>query len=76
MALTEGVGKAYVSLISAKNRMATFLGVYQMVLDICHFLFLFLQDYFWNYYSVQAPFIFGSIMAIIATFLFIVLEKK
>jgi len=76
MALTEGVGKAYVSLISDKNRMATFLGIYQMVLGICTFFASLFAGLLWTYYSVQAPFIFGSIMAIIATFLFIVLGKN
>jgi predicted PurR-regulated permease PerM len=46
-----------------------------MVLGICTFFASLFAGLLWTYYSVQAPFIFGSIMAIIANFLFIVLKK-
>jgi len=76
MALTEGVGKAYVSLIGEKERMATSLGVYQMATGICTFFASLIAGLLWTYVNASAPFIFGSIMAIVAGFLFIVLGKK
>jgi len=76
MALTEGVGKAYVSLVGEQERMATSLGVYQMATGICTFFASLMAGLLWTYINASAPFIFGSMMAIIAGFLFIVLGKK
>jgi len=76
MALTEGIGKAYVSLIGEKERMATSLGVYQMATGICTFFASLIAGLLWTYINASAPFIFGSVMAIIAGFLFLVLGKK
>jgi MFS family permease len=76
MALTEGVGKAYVSLIGDKERMATSLGIYQTAIGICTFFASLIAGLLWTYIDVRLPFIFGSIMAIISAFLFVVLEKR
>jgi MFS family permease len=76
MALTEGVGKAYVSLIGDKERMATSLGIYQTAIGICTFFASLIAGLLWTYIDVRLPFIFGSIMAIISAFLFVVLERR
>jgi len=76
MALTEGVGKAYVSLIGDKERMATSLGIYQTAIGICTFFASLIAGLLWTYIDVRLPFIFGSIMAIISAFLFVVLKNK
>ena len=76
MALTEGVGKAYVSLIGEKEMMATSLGVYQMAVGISTFFASLIAGLLWTYVDSRMPFIFGGIMAAIAAILFVVLERK
>ena len=76
MALTDGVSKAYVSLIGDENRMATSLGIYQTATGICTFFASLVAGLFWNYIGASAPFIFGSLMALIAAILFIILGRR
>jgi MFS family permease len=76
MALTEGVSKAYVSLIGDKERMATSLGVYQMATGVCTFFASLIAGLLWTYIDVRLPFIFGGTTAVISALLFIFLEKN
>jgi len=76
MALTEGVSKAYVSLIGDKERMATSLGIYQMTTGVCTFFASLIAGLLWTYIDVRLPFIFGGTTAVISALLFIFLEKK
>ncbi|MFN7170680.1 MAG: MFS transporter [Candidatus Omnitrophota bacterium] len=76
MALTEGVGKAYVSHLVPEDKLGTALGVYQMLLGICTFFASFIAGLLWTHLNVQAPFILGSIMAMLSAFLFIILGRK
>lgn len=76
MALTEGVGKAYISnLVSPKNA-GTAFGVYQAGVGLCAFFASLVAGILWTYIGVRAPFIFGSAMSAISALLFVVLEKK
>jgi len=70
MALTEGVGKSYVSLIGNEERMVTSLGIYQMIISICTFFASLIAGILLNYFNVQTPFIFGSLMALISFFIY------
>jgi len=76
MALTEGVGKAYISNLVPQEKTGTAFGVYQTTIGICTFFASFVAGLLWTYIGVSVPFIFGSIMALISAFLFIVLGKK
>jgi MFS family permease len=76
MALTEGVGKAYISNLVPQEKTGTAFGVYQTTVGLCTFFASLIAGLFWTYISVSAPFIFGSIMAVISAFLFVVLEKR
>jgi len=76
MALTEGVGKAYISNLVPEEKSGTAFGVYQTTIGLCAFFASLIAGLFWTYIGVSAPFIFGSAMAIISAFLFVVLEKK
>jgi len=76
MALTEGVGKAYVSLIGDQEKMATSLGIYQTATGICTFFASLIAGILWTNLGASAPFIFGSLMALIAAILFIILGRK
>jgi len=76
MALTEGVGKAYISNLVPQEKTATAFGIYQTTIGLCIFLASLGAGLLWTYIGVSAPFIFGSIMAAISAFLFVVLERK
>ena len=76
MALTEGVGKAYISNLVPQEKTGTAFGVYQTTIGLTTFFASLIAGLFWTYIDASAPFIFGSIIAIISAFLFVVLEKK
>jgi len=76
MALTEGVGKAYISNLVPQEKTGTAFGVYQTTIGLTTFFASLIAGLLWTYIGVSAPFIFGSIMAVISAFLFVVLEKK
>ena len=76
MALTEGVGKAYISNLVPQEKVGTAFGVYQTTIGLCTFFASLIAGLLWTYIDVSTPFIFGSIMALISAFLFIVLGKK
>jgi MFS family permease len=76
MALTEGVGKAYISNLVPQEKIGTAFGIYQTTIGLCTFFASLIAGLLWTYIGVSVPFIFGSIMAIISTFLFIVLGKR
>ena len=76
MALTEGVGKAYISNLIPQEKTGTAFGAYQTTIGLCTFFASLIAGLLWTYIGVSAPFIFGSVMAIISAFLFVVLEKK
>ncbi|MCJ7656635.1 MAG: MFS transporter [Candidatus Atribacteria bacterium] len=76
MALTEGVGKAYISNLVPQEKSGTAFGVYHTIVGLTTFFASLIAGLLWTYISVSAPFIFGSIMALISALLFIVLEKK
>jgi MFS family permease len=76
MALTEGVGKAYISNLVPQEKTGTAFGVYQTTIGLCTFFASLIAGLLWTYIGVSAPFIFGSIMAVTSSFLFVVLEKR
>jgi len=76
MALTEGVGKAYISNLVPQEKTGMAFGVYQTTIGLCTFFASLIAGLLWTYVGVSAPFIFGSLMAGISAFLFVVLEKR
>ena len=76
MALTEGVGKAYISNLIPQEKTGMAFGIYQTTIGLCTFFASLIAGLLWTNIGVSAPFIFGSVMAIISAFLFVVLEKK
>jgi MFS family permease len=76
MALTEGVGKAHISNLVPQEKTGTAFGVYHTIIGLTTFFASLFAGLLWTYIGVSAPFIFGSIMAVISAFLFVVLEKK
>lgn len=76
MALTEGVGKAYISNLVPQEKAGTAFGIYQTTIGLCTFFASLIAGLLWTYIGVSAPFIFGSVMAVISALLFVILEKK
>jgi MFS family permease len=73
MALTDGVGKAYISNLVPQQKIGTAFGIYQTTIGLTTFFASFIAGLLWTYIGVKAPFIFGSLMAIISAFLFVAL---
>jgi len=76
MALTEGIGKAYISNLVPGKKAGTAFGLYQTATGLCAFFASWIAGLLWSYVSISAPFIFGSITAVLAAFLFLVSGKK
>lgn len=73
MALSEGIGKAYISNLVATENSGTAFGIYQTAISICTLFASIIAGLLWSYVSVPAPFIYGSIMAILAGLIFWIL---
>ena len=76
MALTEGIGKAYISSLVPADRIGTAYGVYNTTVGLCAFFASFAAGLLWTYIGVSAPFIFGSILALIAGMMFLIIRVK
>jgi len=71
MALTEGIGKAYISHLTDRDYAGTTYGVYQTLVGIMTFFSSLAAGFLWRYIGPGAPFIFGGIMALIASIIFV-----
>lgn len=76
MALTEGIGKAYISNMVPHENSGTVFGIYQTVTGLCTFFASLIAGLLWDHVGISAPFIFGGITAFLSAFLFFVLEKS
>jgi predicted MFS family arabinose efflux permease len=70
MALTEGIGKAYISLHARGEFAGTTYGVYQTVTGLAAFPASLAAGFLWRYVGPGAPFFFGAAMALIALCIF------
>jgi MFS family permease len=70
------VGKAYISNLVPEEKSGTTFGIYQTTVGLCTFFASLIAGLLWSYIGVSAPFIYGSLMAVISAFLFVVLGKK
>lgn len=76
MALTEGIGKAYISLLVKNDFTGTIYGIYQTLIGLTTFLSSLIAGFLWKYVSPAAPFIFGSILALAAFVIFATSMKR
>ena len=76
MALTDGISRAYIAKTTTPEKSGTAYGAYQMVIGLCTLFASIIAGILWKYINPGAPFIFGAIMAIIATILFSFPDKK
>jgi MFS family permease len=70
MALTEGIGKAYISLHTRDEFAGTTYGVYQTSTGLAAFPASLAAGFLWRYVGAGAPFIFGAVMALAALAIF------
>lgn len=70
MALTEGVGKAYISLHAREELAGTTYGIYQTITGLCTFIASLAAGFLWKYWSHGAPVILGAGMALAAAAIF------
>ena len=75
IAMTDGVGKAFVSDMVPKEYTATALGLYHFVLGIFAFFASFVAGLLWVKIGVAAPFLYGAIMAGASCIALLVLVK-
>lgn len=78
MALTKGVARAHISLISAKDNMGFAFGLHDTLTGICMFLGSYATGILWSYFDNRIPFFVGSALAVFAAmciFLDIVIEN-
>lgn len=66
MALTEGVGKAYISRIVPKSELGSAYGLYYMATGFSLFFASLIAGLLFTYVGPSAPFYYGGIMAILA----------
>jgi MFS family permease len=75
MALTDGIGKAYISnLTFLKENLGLAFGIYQTTTGIATFFASFIAGLLWTHVSVEAAFIFGSVMALISGVMFLAIS--
>jgi MFS family permease len=71
MALTVGIGKAYISKLVPTKNLGVAFGVYQTLTGICTLFASIIAGLLWTHVSVIAPFVFGGMMAFVAGVLFL-----
>ena len=76
MALTDGVGKAYISKLIPNEISASAFGIYQTLMGVGTFFASTLAGALWTFAGVRSPFYFGGVMALVAAFLFLILTKR
>jgi len=76
MALTEGIGKAYIAGLVPQEKAGTAFGFYNTITGLCTFFASLIAGILWTYVNPTAPFIFGSAMALIACFIFIISGRR
>lgn len=74
-AFTDGVGKAYASQLVQPELRATGLGVYQMLGGLANVVASIAGGLLWQRLGFQATFIYGSLMAVVAVGLFVLLVR-
>jgi MFS family permease len=73
---TDGVAKAFIADIVPSNKRGTAYGLYNGAIGLMAFPASFVAGLIWQYMNISATFIFGSLLAIIASVMMINLTKK
>jgi MFS family permease len=75
-AMTDGVGKAYVSVLVDEDHRATALGVYHTIIGLSGFLASLAAGMLWTSFGPQAAFYYGAGAAALAALLFLMLVRR
>ena len=73
---TDGVAKAFIADIVPANKRGTAYGLYNGAIGIMAFPASFLAGLMWQYIGMSSTFIFGSVLAVLASFLMVKLTRK
>lgn len=76
MAMTEGVSKAYISKLVPHEILASTFGIYQTAMGFATLIASTIAGALWSSYGPRVPFYYGSIMALVASLLFLFLSKR
>jgi predicted MFS family arabinose efflux permease len=74
--MNEGVQRAYVATVIKPEALATGYGLYHTIVGIAALPSAIIGGALWQHFGAQALFLYGSVMAIIASFLFTVLLQN
>jgi MFS family permease len=74
LALTDGVGKAYIAHLVPSKQLGTAYGIFQVTIGLGNFAASLIAGYIWTLYGSGVPFIIGSITALIAALLFLFVD--
>lgn len=75
IAMTDGVGKAFVTDMVGKEAVGTALGIYYCLTGLCTFFASLVAGLLWTYVGASAPFIYGAATAFISSIALIVFIK-
>lgn len=76
MALTDGVGKAYMSKMVPAEKLGSLFGIYQMAMSACILISSSLAGVLWTNINPSAPFFLGGATALISTVGFYFIPRK
>lgn len=76
IAMTEGIGKAYISKLIPHEIAASAFGIYQMLLGFTTFLSSFVAGLLWTNFGPSSTFYVSSALGVISAMLFLFLSKK
>lgn len=76
MAMTEGVGKAYIASVASREMIATSFGAYQTTIGICTFFSSLIAGLLWSGIGPSSPFVFGATLSVAAGVLFVLSGRR
>ncbi len=76
MAMSEGIGKAYIANLVPQERRGTALGLFYTSTGIMTFFSSLIAGLLWNYISIPAPFYFGGSLSAVAGVIFLAGSKR
>lgn len=76
LALTDGVGKAYIAQLVPNKQLGTAYGIFQVTVGLGNFAASLIAGYIWTLYGSGIPFIIGSITALIAAILLLFVDYR
>ncbi len=75
IAMTEGVGKAFIADMVEPRFIGTAMGFYYCVTGLLTFFASFIAGLLWTHVGVSAPFLYGAVTAGISCIIFIILMR-